>query len=212
MKNVLILVPHFDDEVLGFGGAIQSHIQNGDNVSVCIIKKSLDERAKIQETHVLQAKEILKYQNLIKLNLEPDLYDYSIDSEVLIENTIKDLNPYRLYIPHYNDQHQEHLGLFQMVRVALRNNNINSVKEVICGEIISSTGTALKSHFFPNYFIPLSAGQLDNKVLAMQCYKEELKSFPHPRSEQGIRATAIFRGMYANSLFAEAFEIIKKID
>lgn len=212
MKNVLVLVPHFDDEVLGFGGAIQHHVQNGDSVSVCIIKKSLDNRAKIQETHVLEAKKILNYKNLIKLNLEPDLCNFSIDSEVIIENLIKEIAPYRLYIPHYNDQHQEHIGLFQMIRVALRNNNISAVKEIICGEIISSTGTALNGHFYPNYFIPLSAHQVDNKILAMQCYKEELIPFPHPRSEQGIRATALFRGMHASTLFAEAFEILKKIE
>lgn len=212
MKKVLVLVPHFDDEVLGFGGAIQYHVQKGDNVSVCIVKKSLDKRAQIQETHVLEAKEILNYNSLIKLNLEPDLCNFNINSELAIEEILFDLSPCRLYIPHYNDQHQEHLGLFNMVKVALRNNNISSIKEVMCGEIVSSTGTAIKSCFIPNYFIPISSLQLDNKVLAMQCYREELKPFPHPRSEQGIRTTALFRGMHANSMFAEAFEVIKQID
>ncbi len=33
-KNILILAPHMDDEIIGCGGVICKHIQNGDRVTV----------------------------------------------------------------------------------------------------------------------------------------------------------------------------------
>lgn len=33
-KNILVLAPHMDDEIIGSGGVICKHIQNGDSVAV----------------------------------------------------------------------------------------------------------------------------------------------------------------------------------
>jgi len=33
-KNILVLAPYMDDEIIGFGGVICKHIQNGDSVAV----------------------------------------------------------------------------------------------------------------------------------------------------------------------------------
>ncbi|WP_058369821.1 PIG-L deacetylase family protein [Psychrobacter sp. ENNN9_III] len=37
MKNVLVVAPHADDEVLGCGGTIAKHVRHGDNVYVAIM-------------------------------------------------------------------------------------------------------------------------------------------------------------------------------
>ena len=42
-------------------------------------------------------------------------------------------------------------------------------------------------------------------------YKTEIKKFPYPRSFEGIKALANFRGMQSNSKYAEAFKIIRRI-
>jgi len=211
MKNILVIVPHFDDEVLGFGGVIQKHVMNKDVVTVCIVKKSLDLRAKIQETRVECAKKYLGYQNLIKLNIEEDLYNFTLDTVVKIETFVKKNNFTTLYMPFYNDQHQEHRGLFNIIKVIGRNDEVG-IKEYICGEIISSTGSSLECNFNPNLYIQIDKNILKNKIRAMNCYKEELKPAPHPRSEYGITNTAIFRGMQSGLKYSEAFKIIKKID
>jgi LmbE family N-acetylglucosaminyl deacetylase len=211
MKNVLVIAPHFDDEVLGFGGIIQKHVARNDTVTVCIVKKSLDLRSKVQESNTEYAKKYLGYHNLVKLNIELDLCNFSLDKAVIIETFIKQNNFTTLYMPYYGDQHQEHRGLFNIIKVVGRNDDIG-IKEYICGEIISSTGSSLESHFNPNLYIEIDEKILNNKIQAMNCYKEELRPTPHPRSEYGIMHTAIFRGMQSGVRYAEAFKIIKKID
>ena len=74
MKNVLILVPHCDDEVLGCGGAIQRHIARGDSVSVCFAKDIYDERSKNQYNDSLKVKSFLKYNNAFYLKIKPADY------------------------------------------------------------------------------------------------------------------------------------------
>ena len=61
-KNILVLAPHMDDEIIGSGGVICKHIQNGDSVAVvyftrgdkgkkkflkCYTERAVDKRPKI---------------------------------------------------------------------------------------------------------------------------------------------------------------------
>ena len=63
MNKVAIVVPHGDDEALGFGGAIQRHIQNNDEVHVIFARKPIDERTEKQFNNIKDAQNILKYQH-----------------------------------------------------------------------------------------------------------------------------------------------------
>jgi len=44
MKKVAVVIPHGDDEALGFGGAIITHLNNGDNVTLVACRGPHDER------------------------------------------------------------------------------------------------------------------------------------------------------------------------
>ena len=35
--KILVIAPHMDDEVLGCGGTIARHVENGDSTFVCFI-------------------------------------------------------------------------------------------------------------------------------------------------------------------------------
>ena len=43
----------------------------------------------------------------------------------------------------------------------------------------------------------------------MKKYKSEIKKFPHPRSVEGIKTLAKYRGMQSYNKFSEAFKIIR---
>jgi len=46
----------------------------------------------------------------------------------------------------------------------------------------------------------------------MSAYKSELKDYPHPRSEKGVENLAMKRGNEISIEYAEAFELIRKIN
>ena len=64
------------------------------------------------------------------------------------------------------------------------------------------------STFQPNYFENIT-DQLSFKIKAINKFTTELKPFPFPRSEDGIKALAMYRGLQSAFRYAESFEIIR---
>jgi LmbE family N-acetylglucosaminyl deacetylase len=50
---------------------------------------------------------------------------------------------------------------------------------------------------------------IDIKRKALECYKSEMKDFPHPRSLKGMDLAAQVWGMKAGSDYAEAFKAVR---
>ena len=85
--------------------------------------------------------------------------------------------------------------------------------EIRTFETISSTEQSPYTERFifkPNYYVGIT-DVWDKKIQALDAYKNELGSFPHPRSLESIEALAIKRGTEAGLSKAEAFCIIRKI-
>ena len=61
--------------------------------------------------------------------------------------------------------------------------------------------------FKPNLFVNITE-TIDRKIEAMQAYENEIRDFPHPRSEKSLRANATLWGSVVGLEAAEAFEII----
>ena len=64
--------------------------------------------------------------------------------------------------------------------------------------------------FKPNFYVSLGKEIFKKKIEALDFYKKELKSFPHPRSVKAIRALAKKRGSEAGFKLAEAISILRK--
>ena len=52
---------------------------------------------------------------------------------------------------------------------------------------------------------------MDTKIDAMKKYESQIKAAPHPRSEDGLRALATYRGGTVGAAYAEAFMCIREI-
>ena len=52
----------------------------------------------------------------------------------------------------------------------------------------------------------------NKKLAALNEYKMELREVPHSRSIEGLENLAKYRGAQAGLFYAEAFEIIRKIE
>jgi LmbE family N-acetylglucosaminyl deacetylase len=64
--------------------------------------------------------------------------------------------------------------------------------------------------FIPNVFVDIE-GFLEEKIKIMTMYRDEMGSFPFPRSEENIRALAMYRGATAGVEIAEAFVLLKEV-
>lgn len=213
--KVCIMVPHPDDEVLGFGGIIQKHIEKGNNVSVVFAEASDCQRSHTQQNHTKEVASFLGYSPFwLKINAS-NLTNPSQKTITIIEEFLANLLPDILYLPSLLDTHQSHSGLFNNARIATRMYGKAPIKQIFCGEIPSSTDcsiTQISRPFSPTHFEILTQEQIEKKVDALSIYAEEVRTFPHPRSKEGIITYAKKRGMECNNLYAEAFECLRYIE
>ena len=93
--------------------------------------------------------------------------------------------------------------------MATRPGIFKNLSTVASFEILSSSEWNYSKAFTPNYYEILTLREINLKWKALKCYKSETQAYPHPRSEEGIKALACYRGMQAGSKYAESFKIIR---
>ena len=234
--RVIIFVAHPDDEVLGMGGTILKHSQNGDFVKVVYLATGITSRRSTNfqnsasyeqsENKINQMQKEIKNLrndakkscNILKVK-DSKFYDFpdnEMDSVPLlkiikvIEKEIKETKPDRIYTHHFHDLNVDHRTVFNAVMTATRPIRLN-VKEIISFEVLSSTEWNYPMQFSPNYFVDIKS-QLSAKIKAMKSYKNEIRNFPHPRSVENIKNVSQRWGSVSGKKAAEAFEIIRKIE
>jgi len=222
MKNkILVVAAHPDDEVLGVGGTIIKHIKNGDQVSILILgdgETSRGNKADVRKKAEL-AKKVSKELGAKELFLE-NLPDNKFDSVSLleivkkIESVIGKVKPRVIYTHYSCDLNIDHRLTFQATLTAARPQPSYGVKKIYAFEIPSSTEWQIKDKlnvFCPNFYNDISK-YLEKKIELMKVYRDELRGFPHPRSAEGLRILAGFRGMEIGLRAAEAFQLIREIN
>jgi len=68
MKNVIIIAPHPDDEILGCAGTILKHKQNGDKIAILYITNCLPQFGFTNKMFLNRQKEIEKVKDKTKDN------------------------------------------------------------------------------------------------------------------------------------------------
>lgn len=217
MNKVVIVVPHGDDEAIGFGGIIQRHVCKNDDVTVIFIRSPApnDLRSETQLKDTYTAQKLLGYQNILHLHI-PELI--ISDNPLLVyralETSLFNINPDIVYTTFWGDNHQDHQITYDCVSRLVRVWGGLNVKEFYVGEIASSTDQSIKlphNMFTPNYYIKLTDQEFKNKVDSLLCYTGEIMSEPHPRSAIGLETLARFRGQECKSKYAEAFINLRTI-
>ena len=126
----------------------------------------------------------------------------------IIENEIKEFKP-EVVITHSDDDvNLDHRTVYQASLQSTRPKNKGKIKCLLAFEILSSTEWKFKKIFEPNYFYPIEK-TINKKIKALKRYKSEIKKFPHPRSEEGVKTLAKYRGIQSHNKFSEAFKIIR---
>ena len=222
--KALIIAAHPDDEVLGCGGTIARLSPEGSEESIAIFGEGITSRENVQDDRVLveelhcQSQEVGSFLGAIDVRffkLPDNKFDTVPLLEIakLLEGLIREIKPDTIFTQHGGDLNIDHVTLFRAVLTATRPIEGAFVRRVYAFEVGSSTEWSFGKFspvFRPNTFINIGA-TLEKKVEAMQMYSGEVRSFPHPRSPEAIRATAQRWGSCVGVKAAEAFELIRDI-
>lgn len=220
-KNVLIIAPHPDDEVLGCGGVIRKMASQMHDVWILIVsrgKKSLYSEERIQNVRkeALDAHKILGVKKTIFLDFSAPELDLVSISELSrsISEVVTEFNPDTVFLPHRGDIHHDHKAVFNAGLVATRPVKGSSVKRIFSYETLSETEWAAPfsdAIFIPNFFVNIS-NDFSAKLEAIKCFKSQLRDFPNSRSLKSIEVLANFRGSSVGLTHAEAFMTIRMIE
>lgn len=218
MQKILVIAAHPDDEVLGCGGTILKHIAKGDEVSVLILgegETSRGESADIEKRkkQAREAGELLGVKNLFLENLPDSQFDSlpMLKLVKIIEQSLNKVKPSIVYTHNPYDLNIDHQLTFKAVLTAARPQPNYFVKKILAFEILSSTEWQIKDKkhlFYPTVYNDIT-DFINKKIEVLAVYQQELKEFPHPRSVEGVRTLARYRGIESGYNFAEAFQLVR---
>ena len=219
-SNILVIVAHPDDEVLGCGGAIAKHAENGDMVHVVFMTNGVGSRnAKLEEIELRKratqdSADILGVSSIQQFDFPDNKMDTIalLDVVQAIEELIDKLQPEIIYTHHIGDLNIDHQITHKAVMTACRPQPGFCVKEIYAFEVLSSTewNTPGVAVFSPNVFIDIT-DCIDIKKQVLEVYSEEMRQPPHTRSiDNALRLNAL-RGNSIGVDYAEAFELVRSI-
>lgn len=235
--NILVIVAHPDDEVLGMGGTIKKYTKNKHDVKIVIMATGIFAR----RSQNYQNSTSYKFDKKTIKNMEMELVDLKKDCKKAAKimgvtdvefmdfpdnemDTISNLEVTKkieLVIEHYKpsivfthskyDVNVDHRVLYDATITATRPTSNLSIKKVISFEVPSSTEWYFPSQFSPNIFVDINK-ELETKIKALMAYKNEIRDFPHPRSVDAIRVIAKRWGTVSGLHAAEAFSLVRDIN
>jgi LmbE family N-acetylglucosaminyl deacetylase len=224
MKRALIIAAHPDDEILGCGGLISKYEPLGVTFkivfmgegSTCRFQDPTSEAAvasiKQRNSAAKNALAFLKVEDFNFHDLPCGRFDQVpiISINKIIEREIFEFEPDTVFTHSPYDANSDHKIVFNSTIMATRPTTGNHVNRLMSYEVLSTSEWAFINTFTPNYFEALSEPEVDLKWQALALYESEIRSYPFPRSREGIRALAMMRGMQAGLMYAEAFHLIRE--
>ncbi|WP_342388783.1 PIG-L deacetylase family protein [Salinicoccus bachuensis] len=214
--NILFFAPHNDDEVLGAGGTIAKYANEGHDVYICEVTNGPNsERVEMLKREAHEAHEVLGVKEAFFLELPMIGLRHIPTGEInaKFHEIVKQVKPEIVFLPHKGDMNFDHAETTYAAMVALRPFNVPNLREILVYETLSETEwntPTMDNTFVPNVFIDISS-TIEKKLAAMECYRSQLKDYPHPRSLEAIRALSMVRGTTICVAHAESFMLIRTI-
>ena len=207
--NVIVLVAHPDDEVLGCGGWMAKMSAEGHDLTVLFATDgvrhppiSTDSK---EDSYSANAVLGVARENIHYLGVPTQRADGHVlrDYTQLVEQLAG--QPDMVIIPSRTDLNVDHLFAHQLGMICFR--PVKRRVRIVEMEILSSTEYGEDS-FNPNFYVDIS-GYVEKKTEALSKYSKQVLEFPHPRSPQAVTIKAQQRGLEVGCNSAEAFRIIR---
>ena len=224
MKRIMILAAHPDDEVLGCGGIISKYRNQKVDFKIVFIGEGSSCRfddplnflaldaIKQRELAALSAMKILGVDDYEFHNMPCGRFNQIpiIEINKIIERAIVNFCPDTILMHSLYDANNDHKIVFKSAIMATRPSIQNKILKLLTYEVPSSSEWAYSASFMPNIFEQLQSEDMQRKWQALLCYQTEIKPFPFPRSQEGLKTFAMMRGMQSGFQFAEAFQLIRE--
>ena len=222
---ILVIAAHPDDEVLGCGGTIAKMAKTGAEVHIAFLADGVSARhGAVNINH----QELVSRRNAAQVACDilgaksvsfGEFPDNRMDTVALldvvksIEELVAKFSPNKVLTHHHGDLNIDHRRVHEASVVACRPQIGCAIKELLFFEIASSTEWSIPnqgSHFEPNWFVDIS-DTIEQKLVALEAYSMELRSWPHPRSIKAVNYMARLRGATIGVDAAEAFILGRKL-
>ncbi len=217
--RVLVIAAHADDEILGCGGSLIRHSDEGAEVAALFLtdgvgsrQSSSTQEAASRDEALSQAMKIVGVSVYERLNFP----DNALDSVPLlsiaqaVETFCKAWGcPEIVYIHHPGDLNIDHELAHRAAMTCFRPQPGSRGKPstILSFEVLSSTswrGSTSGTDFLPNYYTDINSS-LSRKLDALKSYQLEMRPWPHARSVEATEHLARFRGAVVGLEAAEAF-------
>lgn len=224
--DVLCVVAHPDDEVLGVGGTLARHAESDDDVHICILSDGVtsryDEVDTEAEAEIRQRRDRAQAAcdrldaESVSLHEFPDNQFDTVpllDIVQTVEAEIDAQEPDVVYTHHYGDLNVDHKLTCRAVVTATRPLTDSNVTRVLAAETLSASEWAVPESdnaFQPTSFVNIGS-HLEAKLEALECYEDELRASPHPRTVKTVRQNAEVWGSKAGVTAAEPFELLREV-
>lgn len=215
MSKILVVAAHPDDELLGIGGIVKKHTDNGDIVRSIIMceGESLRYGKNVgQSLATNEAAKVLGVEKVYTLGFPDQKLDTFTLTDLItpLETISEEFKPDIIYCQSACDANRDHKILFEAASIAFRPTS-EWVKEVYCFYTASSTEWGVPRSFIPDTWIDIT-DELESKIEAFEKYHSEVREYPHPRSSEALRHQAHFWGNQCCMDAAEVLMTIRRVN
>jgi N-acetylglucosamine malate deacetylase 1 len=223
--NVLAVVAHPDDELLGCGATLARLKAEGHRIFSVVLCGQADartDRPPDLERYAKEAAEMVGIEETmafgfgnIRFNVVPH-----IEMVSAIESAIEQFRPEWVFTLHPRDLNIDHRVCYEATMAAVMlpqrlsrpNMPPTMIRRVSLCEVLSSTDWAPPTEpaFQPNAFVDVSS-TFAKKIAALEHFEGAMKPFPHSRSVENVRHLAHVRGAQVGIELAEAFMVVRDV-
>lgn len=208
-KNILVISPHFDDEIIGCGGTLVKHVQSGDKVAVVYLtdgtngipniknKKVVNRIRKKESIEALKVIGIKKYYFLDEIDGSLKIKKKTIKSLLKI---FYDIQPDLVYLPWFLDNHVDHVKANKVLLQICNNYGFNF--NVCAYEVWTP--------LIPNIIVDIGK-VFGIKKKALLCFKSQLKYTDYLSITSGLNKYRTIYNLDGKS-YAEAFLYLPAIE
>jgi N-acetylglucosamine malate deacetylase 1 len=200
MQRVLVVIAHADDEVLGCGGTLVKYAIRKFDIHLVYLTSTITSRE--EESDMARARaevaEYLKATYVVE-NLSDQMLDRlpQLALNKIVEREIEAFKPNLVYTHTDADANVDHIAVSHSVLVAAVGIPVRMFEV--------PNPRRVRRQFAPNVYENIT-DHIEDKMELLRFYQQEMRPYPHPRSFDGVRILAQYRGMQRMMKYAEAFE------